>query len=93
MKKIKFQIIDHTDHQPLSDIYECDIDPLTREGSNTIYLVEHDSSIIRIGDIVMQPRRIHLNEDKTGSLVYGIPEGTGWSKTIFFETVKIISEG
>ena len=91
MRKIQFQIVDHKDHSPLSKVYECDIDPVTLPNSKTIYLIEKDASIIRIGPIVMKPLRIHLDEQNLGALVFVEPEGTGWSKTPYFETVKIIS--
>ena len=91
MRKIKFQIVDHKDHTPLSPVYECDIDPVTLPNSRTVYLIEKDESIIRIADIVMKPLRIHLNEQNMGALVFVEPKGTGWSKTPYFETVKILS--
>lgn len=91
MRKIKFQIVGHKDHEPLSPIYECEIDPVSLPNSRTIYLIEKDASIIRIGDIVMKPLRIHLDEQQLGALVFVEPEGTGWSRTPYFETVRIIS--
>lgn len=91
MKKVKFQIINHTDGEPLYGIYTCEVLREDNTECKTVYLKRKAESIIRIADIVMQPRKIYFYKSGKTLMTYGIPKGKSWSQGSFSATIKIIS--
>lgn len=77
---------------PLSPEIECEVNEQDNSLPYVISFKLKGESVICIADIVMQPRRIYMNNKEYDVLAYSIPEGKGWSKGSYFMPVNIIDK-